>query len=173
LEEDPKAQVHPEEEVKVHMEEDLKAQNHPKEEVKALSEEEVQTPQTLAEAPLDLVEEEGLLSLVGAVEIPLLPGEGDSTRADQMVEIKEDHLDPEETALAEKAEAPDLQEEIVEVGMEVPDLEEEVDNNRGDLVEEIRMLEEKVNSQRIGKRLELQMAGRVFQIFYQNKVNYV
>jgi len=110
LEEDPKAQVHPEEEVKVHMEEDLKAQNHPKEEVKALSEEEVQTPQTLAEAPLDLVEEEGLLSLVGVVEIPLLPGEGDSTRADQMVEIKEDHLDPEKTALAEKAEAPDLQE---------------------------------------------------------------
>jgi len=172
LEEDPKAKVHPEEEVKVHMEEDLKAQNHPKEEVKALSEGEVQTPQTLAEAPLDLVEEEGLLSLVGAVEIPLLPGEGDSTRADQMVEIKEDHLDPEETALAEKAEAPDLQEEIVEVGMEVPDLEEEVGNNRGDSVEEIKMLEEKVNSHQIGKRLELQMAGKVFQIFYQNKVNY-
>jgi len=57
--------------------------------------------------------------------------------------------------------------------MEVPDLEEEVDNSRGDLVEAIRMLEEKVNSQRIGKRLELQMAGKVFQIFYQNKVNYV
>jgi len=74
--------------------------------------------------------------------------------------------------LAEKAEAPDLQEEIVEVGMEAPDLEEEVGNNRGDSVEEIKMLEEKVNSHRIGKRLELQMAGKVFQIFYQNKVNY-
>jgi len=56
--------------------------------------------------------------------------------------------------LAEKAEAPDLQEEIVEVGMEVPDLEEEVGNNRGDSVEEIKMLEEKVNNHRIGKRLE-------------------
>jgi len=75
--------------------------------------------------------------------------------------------------LAEKAEAPDLQEEIVEVGMEVPDLEEEVGNNRGDSVEEIKMLEEKVNSHQIGKRLELQMAGKVFQIFYQNKDNYV
>jgi len=74
--------------------------------------------------------------------------------------------------LAEKAEALDLQEEIVEVGMEVPDLEEEVGNNKGDSVEEIKMLEEKVNSHRIGKRLELQMAGKVFQIFYQNKVNY-
>jgi len=95
LEEDPKAQVHPEEEVKVHMEEDLKAQSHPKEEVKALSKEEAQTtPKALAEALMDLVEEEGLLSLVGAVEVPLLPGEGDSTRVDQMAEIKEDHLDP-------------------------------------------------------------------------------
>jgi len=127
------------------LEEDLKAQVHPEEEVKALSEEEVQaTPKILAEALLDLVEE-----------------------------IREVHLNPEETILAEKVEAPDLEEEIVEVGMEVLDLEEEVDNNRGDLVQEIKMVEEKVNSHRIGKRLELQMAGKVFQIFYQNKVNYV
>jgi len=174
MEEDLKVQAHPEEEVKVHLEEDLKAQVHPEEEVKVLSEEEVQaTPKNLAKALLDLVEEEGLLSLVGATKIPLPPGEGDLTRADQMAEIREAHLNPEETILAEKVEAPDLEEEIVEVGMEVPVHEEEVDNNREDLVQEMKMLEEKVNSHQIGKRLELQMAGKVFQIFYQNKDNYV
>jgi len=173
LEADLKAQTHPEEEVKVHLEEGLKAQAYQEKEVKTHLEEGLKAPAHLEEAvqaPLrNMVE--ALLDLAEKEEMLSLPGEGDLTQVDQMEEIREAQLDQEEAALVEKVEAPNLEEAIVEVGMEAPDLEAEVDNNREDLVEEIKILEEKVSKQWIGKLLELQMAGKVFLIFYQNKVN--
>jgi len=134
----------------VHLEKDLKAH----------LEEEIRINTTIKETLLDLEEEEGMLN-------PVVEGEEGLIQEDQVVEIREVHLnlDQEETTLGEEVVPQDLEGMVEVVVMEDQDL---VETNKTVLGEEALNLGKKVSRQLTGKRSEWPMAGRVFQIFSQN-----
>jgi len=137
-------------EAMVHLEKDLKAH----------LEEEIRINTTIKETLLDLEEEEGMLN-------PVVEGEEGLIQEDQVVEIREVHLnlDQEETTLGEEVVPQDLEGMVEVVVMEDQDL---VETNKTVLGEEALNLGKKVSRQLTGKRSEWPMAGRVFQIFSQN-----
>jgi len=142
---------------------------HLEKHLKAHLEEEIRINTKIKETLLDLEEEEGMLNLVVDIKIHpfLLEGEEGLIQEDQVMEIREVHLnlDQEETTLGEEVVPQDLEGMVEVVVMEDQDL---VETNKTVLGEEALNLGKKVSKQLTGKRSEWPMAGRVFQIFSQN-----